>query len=483
MGSQARDPARVALSVAPFAGAAVLAWVTVLVGSTIDWPQYALATGLLLLSGALSLTGLPGFRVGSMPVSLAFLAAVGLLRSSTGGINSGSGMLALIPVFYTALYRGRRELAVVILATLAFYIAPIVLVGAPAYPHSQYRAALLSVVISSIIGLTTQRLVVRVRHEAHTAHVRERMLQQVSEVVKDLFDSSQVRHDVCEAARTIGQASAAILFEPTDSGRALQVTALAGLDVMNVAVPVDGGTAAAEAFASGRAKLLTEGVEAHISNRELWEAAGRPPSLLYEPLLRGAERVGVLAVAWPDQLEAAGSRVTVVKLLAHEAAIALERADTLSQLTDMAETDPLTGLPNRRAWETCVGEAVSEGRQLTIAMLDLDHFKQFNDRHGHPAGDRLLKETAALWREQLRVGDLLARLGGEEFGLLLLDSSAEQAREAIERLREQMPHEQTCSAGFAVQAPGESVEDVMFRADAALYIAKSSGRNRACMDA
>ncbi|HEY1690327.1 MAG TPA: sensor domain-containing diguanylate cyclase [Solirubrobacteraceae bacterium] len=483
MGSEDRDPGRIALSIAPFAGAAVLAWVTVLIGNTIDWPLYALATGLLLASGALSLTGLPRFRAESVLVSLTFLAAVGLLRSSTGGINSGSGILALIPVFYTALYRGRRELAIVVVATLAFYVAPIVLVGAPSYPHSQYRAALLSVVISSIIGIATQHLVVRVRNEAHTAHVRERVLERVNEVVQSLFDSSQVRHDVCEAARTIGEASAALLYEPTDSGQALHVTAVAGLDATDLEVPIDGGAAVAETFASGHAKLLAEGVEAHVGQRELWEAVGRPSSILYEPLLRGAEQVGVLAVAWPEQIRPTGSRVTVIKLLAHEAALALERADMLSQLTDMAETDPLTGLPNRRAWEACVEEAVSEGRQLTIAMLDLDHFKQFNDQHGHPAGDRLLKETAALWREQLRTGDMLARLGGEEFGLLLLDSSAERARDAIERLRDQMPHEQTCSAGFAVQMPEECPEEVMFRADAALYIAKSSGRNRACMDA
>jgi diguanylate cyclase (GGDEF)-like protein len=113
----------------------------------------------------------------------------------------------------------------------------------------------------------------------------------------------------------------------------------------------------------------------------------------------------------------------------------IDRADTLSQLTDMASTDPLTGLPNRRAWDARVSHALKAGQRFTVAMLDFDRFKEFNDTHGHPAGDRLLKETAACWREQLRAGDMLARLGGEEFGLLLLDCNTARAVDVIERLR------------------------------------------------
>jgi diguanylate cyclase (GGDEF)-like protein len=73
----------------------------------------------------------------------------------------------------------------------------------------------------------------------------------------------------------------------------------------------------------------------------------------------------------------------------------------------MASTDALTGLPNRRAWETHLDRALLDGQPFVLAMLDLDHFKSFNDTRGHPAGDRLLKETAAAWREELRSGDFL----------------------------------------------------------------------------
>lgn len=117
-----------------------------------------------------------------------------------------------------------------------------------------------------------------------------------------------------------------------------------------------------------------------------------------------------------------------------------------------------------------------------MAVLDLDHFKAFNDTYGHPAGDRLLKETAAAWRDQLRPGDLLARIGGEEFALLL-DCDIDDALEIVERLRETVSHNRTCSAGIAVRQPGETLDSVVTRADRALYEAKAIGRDRICQSA
>ncbi len=116
--------------------------------------------------------------------------------------------------------------------------------------------------------------------------------------------------------------------------------------------------------------------------------------------------------------------------------------------------------------------------RVVLAMLDLDRFKDFNDTRGHPAGDRLLKETAAAWREELRAGDFLARIGGEEFALLLPVCATEDALMVIERLRGRIPCEQTCSAGVVIHEPGESSEMLMTRVDAALYSAKAAGRDR-----
>jgi diguanylate cyclase (GGDEF)-like protein len=473
------------LSLAPFAVAAALAWITVIIGTSMDWALYAVATVLLLLSGtlaALRAKALWRTRFGGTLSSLIFLAAVALLRNSAGGSTSGAAVLSLIPVFYTALFsEGRGQLYVILSGMTVFYLAPIILIGPPSYPHTQYRAALLTVAVSSIIGLATRRLVADVRHQAGEARSREHMLTQVNEVVRELFGSSEARTHVCQAAMTIGQATMAILYEPMRGTSKMRSTAMAGLNAPPIEISRLQPSAVSEAFASGHAALVSEDVEAHVGSVELWQAAGRPTAILYEPLLRGSEPIGVLVVGWQGSIRPEGARATVVALLAHEAAAAIDRADALSHLADMAATDPLTGLPNRRAWDARVDQVLSAGNDFTIAMLDFDHFKQFNDTYGHPAGDRLLKETAAMWREQLRAGDLLARLGGEEFGLLLLDCDTSHAVDVIERLRKLIYRNRTCSAGFAERRPGESAEAVIARADAALYDAKTSGRDRVCM--
>lgn len=486
MKAPVRDRFASVRSTAPFALAALLAWVTVPLATSVDWTEYALAVALLVVCGICH--ELLSSGIGRVAPELIFLAALGLLRDSGGGIASGAGAVAIVPVFYVALHsESRRDLYLVLTGLAVFYIAPILIVGPPAYPHTQYRAALLAVAVSSIIGLATQRLVAAVRERAEEARERERMLEELSAVVRGLFASEQARVDVCAAAKTIGHASVAVLFEPVPGGSTMRSTALTGLDdvpeLRESEISLDRPSAVRDVFRGGRSILIEENVAAHVGSPELWKASGMPQTVLYEPLLRGGETIGVLVVGWPGDVKADGPRIRVVELLAHEAAAVLTRADALSALSDQASTDPLTGLPNRRAWDARVAEALSEDARFTVAMLDFDHFKEYNDTYGHPAGDRLLKETAAMWREQVRSGDLLARLGGEEFGLLLLNCNPERVREVIERLRGAVYHDRTCSVGFAVHRPGESSEQVTARADAALYDAKESGRDCVCMSA
>ena len=476
-----RGKMAVAVAVAPFEAATVLAWVAVLVGTSIDWTEYAISSAAVLAVGILPLSGLRQFRFGTVPSAFLYLAAVALLRDSTGGISSGVAILSLVPVFYVALYGNRRALLVVVGGVAAFYLVPLLVIGPPAYPPTQYRAALLAVTVSAIIGLTTQGLVSKVRRAAQDARDREQMLEQVSDLVRGLLASPDARDEVCEAARRIGRASVAVLYEPDGSDGAMHSTAMAGIEARPIEIPAGRETAVSEAFASGRQILATERVEERVGSREFWEAAGSPSSVLYEPLLRGDEVIGVLGVGWDDEVRLTGPRVTLVALLAHEAAAVIDRADLLEQLARVAETDPLTGVPNRRTWDARLSAAVEEGRRFAVAILDLDRFKHFNDSFGHLAGDRLLKETTAAWRDQLRAGDTLARLGGEEFGLLLLDCDTEEATDVIDRLRTRVTSGQTCSAGLAVHAAGESGTDVMRRADIALYEAKDAGRDRMCL--
>jgi diguanylate cyclase (GGDEF)-like protein len=159
-----------------------------------------------------------------------------------------------------------------------------------------------------------------------------------------------------------------------------------------------------------------------------------------------------------------------------------ERAELMARFERLAKTDALTGLPNRRAWEDALGTAFAAAlrsdRAVTVAVIDLDHFKALNDRHGHPYGDRVLAACADAWSAELRPGDLLARLGGEEFGLLL-DCPLEAAGAVIARLRAATPYLQTCSAGVTEWDHAEGADDLLARADRLLYQAKEQGRDRA----
>jgi diguanylate cyclase (GGDEF)-like protein len=111
-------------------------------------------------------------------------------------------------------------------------------------------------------------------------------------------------------------------------------------------------------------------------------------------------------------------------------------------------------------------------------MLDLDHFKDFNDELGHQAGDRLLKASAAAWRAELRATDAITRYGGEEFAIVLPNCSLADATDLLERVRAATPAGQTASAGVAAWDGAEAPEAVVARADAALYAAKNAGRDR-----
>ena len=167
------------------------------------------------------------------------------------------------------------------------------------------------------------------------------------------------------------------------------------------------------------------------------------------------------------------------------------RYETEQKLRTLAMTDALTGVLNRRGFASqgagVLAQASRHGLPLTALMLDLDHFKRVNDTHGHEMGDRALQLFARLLGETCRSGDLVARLGGEEFGMLLLHNHPRAAASFDQRLRTRLHAASAAELGFvldytagaAQRVPGETGLDLlMARADAALYQAKSSGRGR-----
>ncbi|MFW6092874.1 MAG: GGDEF domain-containing protein [Pseudomonadota bacterium] len=168
---------------------------------------------------------------------------------------------------------------------------------------------------------------------------------------------------------------------------------------------------------------------------------------------------------------------------------------TMAELEELATRDPLTRLPNRHTAmcqleeELCRSERRRRnGDGLCLALLDVDDFKQVNDRCGHQAGDEVLKLLGETLTAAMRQGDFVARFGGEEFLLILPETTLEGGRTALERIREavaDVPRERmpnaagiTVSIGLARHQPGDRVEVTLGHADAALYRAKHAGRNR-----
>ena len=159
-----------------------------------------------------------------------------------------------------------------------------------------------------------------------------------------------------------------------------------------------------------------------------------------------------------------------------------KRSELMKRLEELARVDGLTGVPNRRVWDEELAKGLERarrtGQRCSIGVIDLDHFKRYNDTRGHQQGDSLLRETAQQLASQLRVGDLIARYGGEEFAVLLHDCEAEHARLLFARLHKSVPGGQSFSAGVADTDGEEDAYKVVARADAALYRAKAGGRNR-----
>jgi diguanylate cyclase (GGDEF)-like protein len=159
------------------------------------------------------------------------------------------------------------------------------------------------------------------------------------------------------------------------------------------------------------------------------------------------------------------------------------RDQLLDQLHDLAHTDALTGLGNRRAWEAELVRALARARRtgesVSVALVDIDNFKAMNDRHGHPAGDLLLIEVARAWAGVLRPDDVLARIGGDEFAVMMPAGGEAHAADVRGRLRARMPRPYSCSVGVATWDSAELADRLMVRADDALYGAKHDDHDHA----
>ncbi|MDH4583991.1 diguanylate cyclase [Pseudomonas sp. BN415] len=268
----------------------------------------------------------------------------------------------------------------------------------------------------------------------------------------------------------------------------LMGVANAGMLVVEDGRILDANPMLEQLFAQRREELLGQPLSQLVGEAEgplltnlLRQADGRP----HDIEARRGDGGGFPAELAIASLDESQQRLVEIRDVSHRKA--LER-----QLLHLATTDPLTGALNRRAFEERAEQELQRARRqsspLCLALLDLDHFKQVNDRHGHQVGDDVLRQFSQLCQQQARRTDLFARYGGEEFIFLLPDTSADSAHHLLERLRMALhgleiaapggPIRVSVSIGLASVSANDDLHRLQGVADAALYRAKQLGRNR-----
>lgn len=234
---------------------------------------------------------------------------------------------------------------------------------------------------------------------------------------------------------------------------------------------------------------VARGIGGSFARRLLLPALLLP--MVYAWLLQWARSYSGLDDAWLIALSAVvtgGSVASLVWYVAASSERAQQQRAHVRRLTDVARTDVLTGLHNRRSFDETLAQLLQRRREsdrnFCVLMLDLDHFKSYNDSFGHPAGDEALRRVGALLPRGLRPDDLAARYGGEEFVVLLADCIESAALQTAERIRrmfvaENWPHRPiTVSIGLTQARAEDDAQTLVARADGALYAAKQQGRDR-----
>jgi diguanylate cyclase (GGDEF)-like protein len=371
-----------------------------------------------------------------------------------------------------------------------------VLVLALAYPGmvppgAETAAARAGHHLATLLGLLKSRQAVR-RADAGMRAMADAVRTLPGELELDKF-ATQLAAAVRQGT---GAAGAGVALATDDSGRGKV------LHVSGDSIPM-----AAEGFGEGESRLalaVKHGVELHhadlrkerdrlplLTAEERWEAPPRSAAVL--PLMLDGRAMGAVAVWHPEPGRLGEREMEIARMLCSVAPLPMRSARRFQALDQRASTDPLTGLANRSTFEarmaSLAGYYDRYARPFSVIALDVDFFKKFNDTWGHEAGDRVLQHVAELLQSTVRDVDLPARLGGEEFVVLLPETTVGQAAEAAERIRRNLENGSVAyngqrlsvTASLGVSAcpdctatPGE----VLGQADAALYRAKDGGRNR-----
>lgn len=390
--------------------------------------------------------------------ALAAFVVIVILRDILGGPQSGVGALVLLPVLFVAVRGSRAEVAITVVLAALVIAGPILVVGSPDYPPSEWRRAAVIALVAGIAGWLGQRTM-----QAHRDS--EADLAAVAEVTRSMHRDDDPRAAVCRATCQVSGASVAMLAEPDGEG-ALVLTANLGADVpLGERVALDAESGAAIAYSNGQ-RLFAADMPHGSSFARGFAGEAAVASALWQPIVAGSRVLGVLVVGWERRIARPSDRaVRVIGLLAAEAASAMER----DALLETARTDPLTGLLNERAWADEIPRELARARRagtpLCLALLDVQ---------GEPP-DRAVKEMVAGWAAAVRPADRLARLDEQRFAIVLPGCAADDACRVLERVRSVRPPGAGACVGLAQWDGQEAAEALSGRAAGALDEARRAG--------
>lgn len=454
--------------------------------SDTDW-SFVVAAGIVATVVAAAACVVPRPRLWVAPLPLLPIAldgVIALLRQAQGGTVAGYGPLVILPVVWVGLTGGRRAVVTITGVTALVFTAPILLVGAPLYPDTGWRGAVLWTVVAAVVGGVIRRVVVREREAAATAQSRssglDRLIAGQTAVATHELDSRGGLTLIATSAMSVAGADAACvqLLEGED----IVCSAVAGTaaDFLGRRYPASRSLAGA-AFRTGETFVCSDSESDSRVMRDACRAVGAR-TLIMIPLRDGTE-VSAVLIVWSHTADAfRGYEAQLLAVLAHTSAAALARTALVDQLSSQATTDELTGLPNRRRWNEMLDEALARSTRhrspLTVLLLDLDGFKEVNDTWGHAAGDDLLQRVGAAWNQAVRDIDTLGRLGGDEFAIVLEDADESVARQVVARLELATPVDIGASIGLAVWDGNEPAGSLLARADEAMYRRKDAHARR-----
>jgi diguanylate cyclase (GGDEF)-like protein len=339
-------------------------------------------------------------------------------------------------------------------------------------------------------------LALRIGQEIAEDMQHQRMLERVLEVsarLAEADDVDSVLQAVCDGIEDALGFNRVMICLADDPAEPLEPVAASGWEVDDL--PMAGSTleSLAPLFCGDYEVAGCHLLPAEVAEDRLGiddfpyrsEMTGRGPHAwsrhcLIVPLVEGERGVGVIWVDDPrDRLLPTRARLQALRLFANQAVAALRAADKAVRLRHEALHDTLTGLPNRRAFRRRLARELDAGGPFALVLCDMDNLKGLNDTHGHEAGDRALQLLAAALRSGLRRSDEAYRLGGDEFGVVLADTSRLDAERVMRRLRDAVGagtldngERLDASFGIAVHEPGDDLGRLVSRADEALYTAK-----------